>query len=71
MTEEYDKAIEIYKTIGATDRIIPLYEDLVVKTRLDAKGDIASIKRDLRAYYAAYNQGEYHFNHMVCGKIFI
>ena len=58
MTEEYDKAIEIYKTIGATDRIIPLYEDLVVKTRLDAKGDIASIKRDLRAYYAAYNQGE-------------
>lgn len=58
MTEEYDKAIEIYKTIGATDRIIPLYEDLVVKTRLDAKGDIASIKRDLRVYYAAYNQGE-------------
>lgn len=58
MTEEYDKAIEIYKTIGATDRIIPLYEDLVVKTRLDAKGDIASIKRDLRAYYATYNQGK-------------
>lgn len=58
MTEEYDKAIEIYKTIGATDRIISLYEDLVVKTRLDAKGDIASIKRDLRAYYATYNQGK-------------
>ena len=58
MEKEYQKAIAIYEEIGAINEILPLYEDLVVKTRLDVGDDLFAIKRDLRRYYAKYNKGE-------------
>lgn len=58
MEKEYQKAIAIYEEIGAINEILPLYEDLVVKTRLDVGDDLFAIKRDLRRYYVKYNKGE-------------
>ena len=58
MEKEYQKAIAIYEEIGAINEILPLYEDLVVKTRLDVGDDLFAIKRDLRQYYVKYNKGE-------------
>ena len=58
MEKEYQKAIAIYEEIGAINEILPLYEDLVVKTRLDVGDDLFAIKRDLRRFYVKYNKGE-------------
>lgn len=52
----YNKAIEIYKELGETDRILPLYEDLVVKS-LDTCRNMALVKQGLRHYYREYNNG--------------
>lgn len=52
----YNKAIEIYKELGETDRILPLYEDLVVKS-LDTCSNMALVKQSLRHYYKEYNNG--------------
>ena len=56
MEKEYQKAIAIYEEIGAINEILPLYEDLVVKTRLDVGDDLFAIKRDLRRFYVKYNK---------------
>ncbi len=53
----YNKAIEIYKELGETDRILPLYEELVVKTRLNVENNLCGIKNDLRHYYLEYSDG--------------
>lgn len=51
----YNKAIEIYKELGETDRILPLYEELVVKTRLNVGNNLRGVKNDLR--YLEYSDG--------------
>lgn len=51
------KAIEIYKELNATDKILPLYEDIIIETKLNTGIDLSSIKRDLRHYYTIYNNG--------------
>lgn len=53
----YNKAIEIYKELNATDKILPLYEDIIIETKLNTGIDLSSIKRDLRHYYTIYNNG--------------
>lgn len=53
----YNKAIEIYKELGETDRILPLYEELVVKTRLNIGNNLRGVKNDLRRYYLEYSDG--------------
>lgn len=53
----YNKAIEIYKELGETDRILPLYEELVVKTRLNVGNNLRGVKNDLRRYYLEYSDG--------------
>lgn len=53
----YNKAIEIYKELNATDKILPLYEDMIIETKLNTGIDLSSIKRDLRHYYTIYNNG--------------
>lgn len=58
METVYRKAIGIYEEIGAIGKILPLYEDLIVKTRLNTGDNVSGIKRDLRRYYAKYNKGE-------------
>lgn len=58
METVYRKAIGIYEEIGAIGKILPLYEDLIVKTRLNTGDDVFGIKRDLRQYYVKYNKGE-------------
>lgn len=58
MEAVYRKAIDIYEEIGVIGKILPLYEDLIVKTRLNTGDDVSGIKRYLRRYYAKYNKGE-------------
>lgn len=58
METVYRKAMGIYEEIGAIGKILPLYEDLIVKTRLNTGDDVFGIKRDLRQYYVKYNKGE-------------
>lgn len=53
----YNKAIEIYKELGEIDRILPLYEELVVKTQLNVGNNLRGVKNDLRRYYLEYSDG--------------
>lgn len=46
-----------YKELNATDKILPLYEDIIIETKLNTGIDLSSIKRDLRHYYTIYNNG--------------
>lgn len=68
----YNKAIEIYKELGETDRILPLYEELVVKTRLNVGNNLRGVKNDLRRYYLEYSDGNIplQITRIVAGNLF-